>query len=41
VSTFEGFQQPWSRLAALVPDLHVEERYMGGGYVAFATLRRG
>jgi demethylmenaquinone methyltransferase/2-methoxy-6-polyprenyl-1,4-benzoquinol methylase len=38
VSTFEGFQRPWTRLAGLVPDLHVEERYSGGGYVARAAL---
>jgi SAM-dependent methyltransferase len=38
VSTFEGFQQPSSRLAALVPQLEVEERYMGGGYIASATI---
>jgi SAM-dependent methyltransferase len=34
VTTFEGFQQPWSRLAGLVHDLHVEEKYFGGGYIA-------
>jgi hypothetical protein len=39
VSTFEGFQEPWSRLAELVPELHVEERYLGGGYIASATRR--
>jgi SAM-dependent methyltransferase len=37
VSTFEGFQRPWSRLGELVPDLRVEERYLGGGYIASAT----
>jgi ubiquinone/menaquinone biosynthesis C-methylase UbiE len=37
VSTFEGFHQPWSRLAELVPDLQVEEVYSGGGYIASAT----
>ena len=37
VTTFEGFQQPWSRLADLVPDLHVEDVYFGGGYIASAT----
>jgi demethylmenaquinone methyltransferase/2-methoxy-6-polyprenyl-1,4-benzoquinol methylase len=36
VTTFEGFQCPWSRLADLV-DLHVEELYSGGGYIASAT----
>jgi SAM-dependent methyltransferase len=37
VSTFEGFGQPWSCLGALVPDLHVEDMYFGGGYIASAT----
>jgi SAM-dependent methyltransferase len=37
VTTFEGFQRPWSRLADLLPDLHVEEIYFGGGYIASAT----
>jgi SAM-dependent methyltransferase len=36
VTTFEGFQQPWSRLADLVLDVHVEEKYFGGGYIASA-----
>jgi SAM-dependent methyltransferase len=39
VSTFEGFRRPWSRLEELVPDLHVEEIYYGGGYIASATVR--
>jgi SAM-dependent methyltransferase len=38
VSTFEGFGRPWSRLGALVADLHVEDMYFGGGYLASATL---
>ena len=38
VSTFEGFGRPWSRLGALVPELHVEDMYFGGGYLASATL---
>jgi SAM-dependent methyltransferase len=37
VTTFEGFGRPWSRLAGLVPDLRVEELYLGGGYIAAAT----
>jgi SAM-dependent methyltransferase len=37
VSTFEGFQRPWSRLAELVPELHIEERNLGDGYIASAT----
>jgi demethylmenaquinone methyltransferase/2-methoxy-6-polyprenyl-1,4-benzoquinol methylase len=38
-STFEGFQHPWSRLAELVPDLAVQEGYLGGGYIASGTRR--
>ncbi|MCW3015362.1 MAG: Methyltransferase type 11 [Solirubrobacterales bacterium] len=41
VSTFEGFQRPWSRLNALLPGLHVEEMYFGGGYIASATRSSG
>jgi SAM-dependent methyltransferase len=41
VSTFEGFQRPWTRLAELVPDLDVEEMYFGGGYIASATRPSG
>jgi demethylmenaquinone methyltransferase/2-methoxy-6-polyprenyl-1,4-benzoquinol methylase len=37
VSTFEGFHQPWSRLAGLLRDVQVEEVYSGGGYIASAT----
>jgi SAM-dependent methyltransferase len=37
VTTFEGFRQPWSRLAGLIPDLRVDELFYGGGYIAFAT----
>src|ERR1700754_1337620 len=40
VSTFEGFSAPWSQLAKLAPDLHVEERYAGAGYVASMRRRR-
>jgi demethylmenaquinone methyltransferase/2-methoxy-6-polyprenyl-1,4-benzoquinol methylase len=34
VSTFDGFDRPWSHLADLVGDLHIEEVYAGGGYIA-------
>jgi ubiquinone/menaquinone biosynthesis C-methylase UbiE len=34
VTTFEGFDRPWSLLEALVDDLAVEEVLMGGGYIA-------
>jgi ubiquinone/menaquinone biosynthesis C-methylase UbiE len=41
VSTFEGFQRPWTRLADLVAELHVQEVYSGGGYIAAATRPPG
>jgi SAM-dependent methyltransferase len=34
VTTFDGFDRPWSHLAHLVGDLEVEEVYFGGGYIA-------
>ena len=34
VTTFEGFDRPWSLLEDLVDDLAVEEVLMGGGYIA-------
>jgi SAM-dependent methyltransferase len=34
VTTFEGFQQPWSHLAELVSELRIEEVYLGAGYIA-------
>jgi SAM-dependent methyltransferase len=40
VTTFEGFDEPWSRLAALVPALEVEAVYAGGGYIAAGTWHR-
>jgi SAM-dependent methyltransferase len=40
VSTFEGFTAPWTRLAELVRDLHVNERFGGAGYVASARRHR-
>lgn len=39
VSTFEGFSAPWNRLAQLVKDLRVEERFSGTGYVVSASAR--
>lgn len=44
VTTFEGFAEPWSHLAALVPDLRVEPVASGCGYIAVGTSpprRRG
>jgi ubiquinone/menaquinone biosynthesis C-methylase UbiE len=37
VTTFEGFDRPWSHLATMVPDLEVEECFFGGGYIAAGT----
>jgi SAM-dependent methyltransferase len=34
VTTFEGFDRPWSHLAALVRDLRVESVCLGTGYIA-------
>lgn len=39
VTTFEGFDRPWTHLAGLVADLEVEEVYAGGGYIASGTWR--
>jgi SAM-dependent methyltransferase len=39
VTTFEGFDRPWSRLAPLLTDLEVEEVLYGGGFIAAG--RRG
>jgi ubiquinone/menaquinone biosynthesis C-methylase UbiE len=38
VTTFEGFDRPWSVLEDLVGDLAVEEVLAGGGYIATATV---
>jgi SAM-dependent methyltransferase len=38
VSTFEGFVTPWSRLAPIVGELQVDERYGGGGYIARGVI---
>ena len=39
VTTFEGFERPWSHLAQLVDDLEVHEVFLGGGYIARGTWR--
>jgi len=39
VTTFEGFERPWSHLAALIGDLEVWDVYWGGGYIARGTWR--
>lgn len=38
VTTFEGFDQPWTLLADAVPDLRVQTFLAGGGYLAWGTL---
>jgi SAM-dependent methyltransferase len=37
ITTFEGFEEPWSLLADLLPDVRVEPILAGAGYVASAT----
>jgi SAM-dependent methyltransferase len=37
VTTFEGFDAPWSHLARLLPDLAVEEVFFGAGFIAVGT----
>lgn len=34
VTTFEGFDAPWSHLAAEVPGLRVRRLFLGGAYLA-------
>ena len=38
VSSFEGFDAPWSRLAAYVPDLQLESILGDGAYLAWGTV---
>jgi demethylmenaquinone methyltransferase/2-methoxy-6-polyprenyl-1,4-benzoquinol methylase len=40
VTTFEGFDRPWSALERLVGELHVEEVLFGGGYIATGARAR-
>jgi SAM-dependent methyltransferase len=37
VTTFEGFDRPWSHLGRLVPNLQVREVLLGAGYIATGT----
>ena len=37
VTTFEGFPRPWSHLARLLPELDVEEVFLGGGFITAGT----
>jgi ubiquinone/menaquinone biosynthesis C-methylase UbiE len=39
VTTFEGFDRPWTRLEALVPGLKVRPILFGGAYLAFGDVR--
>jgi SAM-dependent methyltransferase len=38
VTTFEGFDAPWSHLAAAVPDLRVHRLFLGGAYLAVGCI---
>jgi demethylmenaquinone methyltransferase/2-methoxy-6-polyprenyl-1,4-benzoquinol methylase len=38
VTTFEGFSQPWSHLADLVPGLEVERHHLAGHYFAWGSV---
>lgn len=38
VTTFEGFDAPWSHLAAEVPDLRVHRLFLGGAYLAIGHI---
>ncbi|HEY0396841.1 MAG TPA: methyltransferase domain-containing protein [Acidimicrobiia bacterium] len=38
VTTFEGFSEPWSHLAALVPGLEVERHDLAGEYFAWGEM---
>ena len=40
VTTWEGFDRPWSHLERLVPDLDVETVLFGAGYLAVGTVPR-
>jgi demethylmenaquinone methyltransferase/2-methoxy-6-polyprenyl-1,4-benzoquinol methylase len=37
VTTFEGFEAPWSHLAAEVPGLRVHRLFLGGAYLAIGV----
>ena len=39
ISSFEGFDQPWTQLACLVPDLEVRELSFGSGFLASGTRK--
>ncbi len=37
VTTFEGFDAPWTHLARILSDLAVEELFLGAGFIAVGT----
>ena len=37
VTTFEGFDRPWSALAELLDGVEVEDVLFGGGFIAAGT----
>jgi SAM-dependent methyltransferase len=37
VTTFEGFDRPWTHLDRLIPDLEVRDGLLGAGYIATGT----
>ncbi len=39
VTTFEGYDKPWSLLAPYVPDLQVKPALFGAAYIAWGTVR--
>ena len=38
VTTFEGFDAPWSHLAAEIPGLRVHRLFLGGAYLAIGVI---
>ncbi|MGI9601002.1 MAG: class I SAM-dependent methyltransferase [Acidimicrobiales bacterium] len=41
VTTFDGFDEPWSHLARLLPDLRVHRLFLGGAYLAIGVAPSG
>ena len=39
VTTFEGYDEPWSLLAPYVPDLQLKSALFGAAYMAWGTVR--
>ena len=38
ITTFDGFDEPWRKLARIAPDLAVEKVAFGGGYIASGSV---